>query len=195
MATRLHTQHHPAGGLRPATPTCCSCCCCCVGSSVGTLTILPVMIARAAVDRQSGRAAARPEPSGGSDTPPATGVPAPKPGLPPWKEGIAAFMLAAVPVLILMLWPDPTVLLITLATAVLALTAWASIQMYDSGRGAWPPLVSTFVVLPLAFGAEFYLGLGATSEGGSSEYWYLAFAIGAIVFALGLLFAWLARRR
>lgn len=196
MATvRLHTQHHPAGGLRPATPTCCSCSCCCVGSAVGTLAILPVMIARAVADQTAERIPVPPAPADEiSNEQCRTAPPTPDKIPRAVGEGIAAFMLAALPVLITWrLLPDLEVVITVFIAVVVALTIWATIRAGGAYRVGWPPLVLTFVILPVAIAVEFYAGLGMTS-GDSSGYWILATTIGAIVFGVGFLCTVAARR-
>ncbi|MGC3994696.1 MAG: hypothetical protein QM779_11385 [Propionicimonas sp.] len=191
MATvRLHSQHHPAGDLRPATPTCCSCSCCCVGAAVGTLAILPVMIVRSAMDQPAAPATTAAAASGEvSDAP----EPAPTTSarrLSPWVEGLAAFALAAVPFLVWLLLPEGGgVLMVVAGLTILALTAWAASRSLSANHSISPPLVTTFAVLPLAIAVEFY---SATQ----SEYSYAVTAtvIGTAVFGLGALYLWSARR-
>lgn len=109
-------------------------------------------------------------------------------------EGIAAFMLAALPVLITWrLLPDLEVVITVFIAVVVALTIWATIRAGGPYRVGWPPLVLTFVILPVAIAVEFYAGLGMTS-GDSSGYWILATTIGAIVFGVGFLCTVAARR-
>lgn len=190
-AVRLHTQHHPTGGLRPATPTCCSCSCCCLGSTIGTLAILPVMITRAAADRRSALPSAGAESAAGlSEQEVASDSPARMHRVSAQAESLAAFALAAVPVLTALIWRDDlAVIAVVLAITVLALTGWAAVRLEDAGRASWPAVASGLMVLPLAFAVELYFGLVA------SNYWVLGSVVGAAVFGLGLLFLLVPRRQ
>lgn len=206
---RLHTQHHQAGGLTPATPTCCCCSCCCVGSTLGTLAVLPVMVGLAG----GGRPVLPPVASRqwtAKSLDPAPQAPQVKRGLDrPLGAGLLALAVAVAPFvfgwLIVILFASmgssvensTGALFLAIAQlfvgAIVSLTVWAALRARRRGGPMWPPLIITLVLLPVAFITEFSIGLSMVSDG-NPAYGWVALGIGAGIFALGVLFSWRAWR-
>lgn len=194
MATvRLHTQHHSAGGLRPATPTCCCCSCCCVGSTLGTFTVLPIMIARSAAQQPPEEVVETWEFAGEKmETRHTPATPWLDRRMGPWGEGALAFVVAALPVLLIWLFPDPIVILCAPFAAFVGLVVWATVRARSVGRPVWPPLTVALVLFPIGFFVELLIGVPMVTSG-NAAYGWVALAIGAAILGLGI-YASTARR-
>jgi hypothetical protein len=75
----------------------------------------------------------------------------------------------------------------------IALAAWAAIRAHRAGRPTWPPLVVTFMFLPIAFFGELFIG-GPMAMNDGGAYLWLALGIAVAIIGLGITFSLRARR-